>query len=487
MIVLSVLCGLFSGLNLGIVGLDPSYLELLSLGPYESKEDERNAQYAKKILPLRKRGNLLICVILLGNVSVTSLLSILMADLTSGVVGVVVSTVIIMLFGEILPQALFSRHALKLGAHCIWILYLCAFVTFPISFPLSAILDKLLGEDVGNVYNKARMKKMFELYERENLLDPAERRILTAALDLQDKTAAHAMRKLEEVFMLDIDSVLDKQLLRDIYNQGYSRIPVYQNQRDSIVGLLFARDLILINPEVTPQITIRQLSSIIVKTVLQIDHATKLEPILSYFKKGHSHMGIVTQVETVDEDKDPQLKVLGVVTLDDIIEELVQREPEEDYQSGEKLRMKEKLVLLFNDNSLSSQGVLSEPERQAVCEFLQKQVKPFAQNRIRKWVLMKLIEEASRVMEVTSDFRPPTGLKYLTQDGRYRDQEAFLTMRASHKMVLNGPAEGNMMSHLQMNSPMDKFKPSKRDQIKLVRRANEEQKLKEKEEVQGIA
>jgi metal transporter CNNM len=160
-VLLGVLAGVFSGLNLGIIGLDPGYLELLTMGPFETKEDERDATYARRILPLRRRGNLLLCTILLGNVAVQSLFSILLADLTSGIVGVLVSTFVIMVFGEILPQAVCSRYALVIGAYTMWILYFFCFVTFPISFPLSAILDKMLGEDVGNVYNKNKMKKMF--------------------------------------------------------------------------------------------------------------------------------------------------------------------------------------------------------------------------------------------------------------------------------------------------------------------------------------
>jgi metal transporter CNNM len=73
------------------------------MGPFETKEDEINASYARKILPLRKRGNLLICTILLGNVAVNSILSILMADLTSGLAGMLISTGIILMFGEIIP------------------------------------------------------------------------------------------------------------------------------------------------------------------------------------------------------------------------------------------------------------------------------------------------------------------------------------------------------------------------------------------------
>lgn len=83
------------------------------------------------------------------------------------------------------------------------------------------------------------------------------------------------------------------------------------------MGILLARDLILINPE-KKRITIRQLSSMLVRDVVQIDAATKLEPLLSFFKKGQTHMAVVTKVVT-EGQKDPQLKVVGIVTLEDII------------------------------------------------------------------------------------------------------------------------------------------------------------------------
>jgi metal transporter CNNM len=95
-----------------------------------------------------------------------------MADMTSGLAGMLISTGIVVIFGEIIPQAVCARYALVIGAHTMWILYIIVFITFPISFPLAAILDKLLGEDAGNVYNKNKMKRLFEMYENEKLLDP---------------------------------------------------------------------------------------------------------------------------------------------------------------------------------------------------------------------------------------------------------------------------------------------------------------------------
>ena len=102
-IVLASLSGTFSGLNLGLLGLDVKNLELLTKGPFNSVEEETEAKYAEAILPLRRRGNLLLCTILLGNVTVNSALAILLGDLTSGLMGLLLSTAIITIFGEITP------------------------------------------------------------------------------------------------------------------------------------------------------------------------------------------------------------------------------------------------------------------------------------------------------------------------------------------------------------------------------------------------
>jgi metal transporter CNNM len=80
------------------------------------------------------------------------------------------------------------------------------FITFPISFPISAILDKVLGEEVGNILSKNQMKRMFEMLEVENVIKSSERKIIQAALDLQEKTAREVMTPIEDVYMLDINT-----------------------------------------------------------------------------------------------------------------------------------------------------------------------------------------------------------------------------------------------------------------------------------------
>jgi hypothetical protein len=100
-IILLALSALFSGLTLGLMSLDITGLEIVMAG-----DDPKQAQYAKDIYPVRKHGNLLLCTLLLGNVAVNSLVSIFLATFAGGTVGFLTSTILILLFGEMLPQAL---------------------------------------------------------------------------------------------------------------------------------------------------------------------------------------------------------------------------------------------------------------------------------------------------------------------------------------------------------------------------------------------
>ena len=67
-------------------------------------------------------------------------------------------------------------------------------VTFVVAFPIAAILDKILGDEVGGIMNKGKMKKVFLNAEQNKILDPAERKILTAALELGRKQINQVMK-----------------------------------------------------------------------------------------------------------------------------------------------------------------------------------------------------------------------------------------------------------------------------------------------------
>mmetsp|Transcript_14409 Transcript_14409/g.14022 ORF Transcript_14409/g.14022 Transcript_14409/m.14022 type:complete len:121 (+) Transcript_14409:2-364(+) len=98
-----LLSGFWSGLNLGILSLEVSDLNLMMLGPFMDKKEEEDAKNAKIILPLRKKTNTLLCTILLWNTMTNTLLSITFGDLLGGITGLFVTTFVIVIIGEIIP------------------------------------------------------------------------------------------------------------------------------------------------------------------------------------------------------------------------------------------------------------------------------------------------------------------------------------------------------------------------------------------------
>jgi len=230
-------------------------------------------------LPLRKKGNQLLVTILLGVSIANSGISIFLAEAEGNLSGFFISTTLTLIFGEILPQAIATRYTLQVASLSRFLLYPMLYLLYIISFPISAVIDKLIGEDGGTFLSKSQMKKLFEQHEKDKLLNPGERKMLSAALELKTKTIGDVMTPLSKIFMLDINQTLDETLKRTIYEQGYSRIPIYEGDQENIIGILMSRDLILasIDDNLT---TLHQLSSIFVREVIAIDRKTKLEPVL---------------------------------------------------------------------------------------------------------------------------------------------------------------------------------------------------------------
>jgi metal transporter CNNM len=121
------------------------------------------------------------------------------------------------------------------------------YLLFILTFPISAVIDKIIGEEGGTYLSKSQMKKLFQQYEKDKMLQPGERKMLSAALELKTKIIGEVMTPITKIFMLDINQTLDEALKRTIYEQGYSRIPIYEDTPENIIGILMSRDLILAN------------------------------------------------------------------------------------------------------------------------------------------------------------------------------------------------------------------------------------------------
>lgn len=135
------LSGLFAGLNLGLMKLNHQQLKELAIS---GTDDEK--RYVATIEPIRSKGHYLLCTILLANVMINSTTTVLMDELLTGGIAIISSTLFIVVFGDIIPQAICSKYGLLIGAKTSWITYFFMFVTFPLSYPIAKILDCVLGE-----------------------------------------------------------------------------------------------------------------------------------------------------------------------------------------------------------------------------------------------------------------------------------------------------------------------------------------------------
>jgi Mg2+/Co2+ transporter CorB len=222
-IVLISFSALFSGLTLGLMSLDKTGLEIVIGG-----DDEKYSEMAKKIYPVRKNGNLLLCTLLLGNVSVNALLSILLADKAGGIVGFLASTFLIVIFGEIIPQASCSRYALEIGSKTIPLVRIIILIFYPVAFPLAWALDRALGQELATTYSNAEMLKLLQIHVQEEVLDKDTANAMTGALKYRDMAVQDVMTPLANAFMLSVEEKLNFETIAAIFKTGYSRIPVYE-------------------------------------------------------------------------------------------------------------------------------------------------------------------------------------------------------------------------------------------------------------------
>ncbi|KAI8687289.1 hypothetical protein NCS56_00301400 [Fusarium sp. Ph1] len=314
---LVLLGGAFAGLTIALMGQDSIYLQVLSGDPTEPQHKN-----AKRVLKLLNRGKHWVLVtLLLSNVVVNESLPVVLdRTLGGGVAAVVGSTILIVIFGEIVPQSICVRYGLPIGGYMSTPVLMLMYLTGPISWPIAKLLDWILGEDHGTLYKKSGLKTLVTLHkslgELSERLNQDEVTIITAVLDLKDKPVAEVMTPMDDVYTLSEDHILDEKTMDDILSSGYSRIPIYRsgNHMD-FVGMLLVKTLITYDPE--DKIPVRDVP---LGAIVETRPETSCLDIINFFQEGKSHMVLVSEFPGSDHG------ALGVVTLEDVIEELIGEE-----------------------------------------------------------------------------------------------------------------------------------------------------------------
>lgn len=204
-----------------------------------------------------------------------------------------------------------------------------------------------------------------------NDLDKDEVNIISGALELRKKTVSGVMTHLEDAFMLSIDAILDFETVSEIMKSGFSRIPVYEGERHNVQKLLFIKDLALIDPDdntplrtlcefyqnpcfyVFEDVTLGKHHRFVgpFRFINSIMHVFVSDVIFKQFKGGQQgHMAFVQRVNN-EGDGDPYYEIVGLITLEDVIEEMIQAEivDETDVYTDNRSKKKRKLMSRKHD------------------------------------------------------------------------------------------------------------------------------------------
>jgi metal transporter CNNM len=297
---------LFSGLTLAYFSLNTSTLR---------RRAKLGDSAAIRIYPIRKRGNQLLTTLLFGNVAVNSILSIYLGSLVSGVVASIAATALIFLFGEIIPQATMSRHALYIGNKLAPVVTALMWLFSPICYPIGKLLDYALGEEMSTLYSRHELMEIVSELEdnTQSSIDADEERIVHGALMFSHTTVREVMTDKNDVVIIDENERLTPEFFRTISTHAYSRYPVSSGNRDNIVGILYTKDLLHEEDGVAIKQTVNAFDS----SILTVRPHTTLDTVLGQMLKRQQHLAIVSTKNG---------SFLGVISLEDIIEEIIQVE-----------------------------------------------------------------------------------------------------------------------------------------------------------------
>ena len=287
----------------------------LSVADLRRKQKLGNS-HARKVLPLRRNAHLTLAAILLTNVAAVSATSLVLESVLIGLIAGLITTLLMVVFGEILPQAYFSRDALRYCSRLTPLMKGMIIVTYPVSKPLQLLLDRLFKRQESQLHTRQELGIIIaeHIGHEQSELDEDEIEIIRGALQLSEKRVSDIMLPVSSVFWLKLRDKLSPQLISDIKRTGRSRIPIFNDKLTRCNGILLMKDLVDVDT-----ITLH-VSDIDLHPVQMVGSRTALDTLLRKFISSGTHLFPV-----VKDDH-----IIGIVTIEDLIEEIVGHEIEDE-------------------------------------------------------------------------------------------------------------------------------------------------------------
>ena len=380
---LTLFAGMMSGLTVGYLSVDQLTMELR-----EKTGTEEEKAASKIILPVLSNRHWLLCTLLLMNSFAMEALPVFLDRIFSRFTAVVISVTLLLIFGEVIPQALCTGpRQIQIAAMAAPLTKFLMRVSWPITFWLGKCLDIILGETGKTRYQNQDLKCLVEMHTYEALkkiaeeeeknpyiprddipkpsdkmgLGQIEANIMISALEIKEIEVTKIMIKLSDIYSINNEDIIDKKKVAEILDKGFSRIPVYKNNdKNDLIGILRIKQLIKVDFNLKK--SLKELG-IELKRPLVIPPNMTIVNLLREFRSGKSHMAFITEQvaelqekcglnrnnsvafnfrynDTNEDAKNNKIKILGIITLEDVVEQMFNLEikSEEEYERSKRAK-----------------------------------------------------------------------------------------------------------------------------------------------------
>jgi len=451
-VVMSFVCvslaALAAGLTMGLLSLEEKGMDIIvkteekDVSSLEEKiklkEDQDAAQ---KVLPLIKDHHRLLVTLLLLNSMANEALPLFLDQLVPSFMAVILSVTLVLMFGEIIPSAIFTgSEQLRIASRFTPLVSFLVIILTPIALPIARMLDFVLGADHKGRYNFAELKaivkvhadllradaalgvavfkshdamgvitteedhnftadtcvifthseeqeaestklsahdfvyfvkpcpthdsrdtsRSFQLFrEKERRPDDLitfedgelisgafkvqerdELKIMSGVMHLTQMTASERTKPLSQVKMYERQTVLSLEKLKEILETGYSRLPIYEGHKHNVRGFVLVKKLIVVSPEDN-----ESLENMVLEKLVVAHHSIPMLDLLNKFQAYKCHIGLITNnPDRVQEAWDsgeeipPDVHMMGIVTLENVIETLLQEAIDDEHDALKRER-----------------------------------------------------------------------------------------------------------------------------------------------------
>lgn len=280
--------------------------------------DEGNEK-AKLVLKIADQYDKAISTILIGNnvvnIASTAIATLLFTRLLGEERGAAVSTIamtlLVLTFGEILPKSFAKANSERISMAVAGILNFLMILFTPlvaVFVKLTSLLTEKAGKEEKPSVTEQELKYIIESIKEEGVLEEQESELAQSALEFDDITVQEILTPRVDMVTLNVEDA-QKHILQVVEDEGFSRIPVYRDTTDNIIGMVRVKDILLKTAHDQP-VKLEE----ILRPCVYVHRTMKIAQLLNELRRQKNHIAIVT---------DDYGGTMGMVTMEDILEELV--------------------------------------------------------------------------------------------------------------------------------------------------------------------